>query len=190
MHYRHLSLKWTIDGGNALISLQSTVKQEEADASRVNELRTVGHCGGSEVKNDIKTVQFLTQTDCFVASDLNVSSRAAGLNLVLSVYVFFPLKAMSSIDCHYMTDRLQRFELKILVCVLLKKQSHLHLGCPRGTQININIFIFEWTIPLSPICKIRKDNDLNNKTLCFSSCLLCLSTVKSWQHILKVHTLI
>ncbi len=53
------------------------------------------------------------------------------------MYVFFTLKAVSPIDCHYMTDRLQRFELKIFVYVLLKKQSHLHLGCPGGMQINI-----------------------------------------------------
>ncbi len=85
-------------------------------------------------KNDINTVQFRAQTDHFVSLDLNVSSRAAGFNLVLSVYVFFSLKA---IDCHYMTDRLQRFELKIFACVLLKKQSHLHLGYPGGKQINI-----------------------------------------------------
>ncbi len=32
----------------------------------VNALRTVGHCGGSEVYNYINTVQFLAQTDCFV----------------------------------------------------------------------------------------------------------------------------
>ncbi len=83
----------------------------------MNALRTVGPCGGSEVKNYINTVQFLAQTDRFVSLDLNVSSRAAGFNLVLSVYVFFSLKAVSPIDCHYMTDRLQRFELKIFVCV-------------------------------------------------------------------------
>ncbi len=51
------------------------------------------------------------------------------IHLVLSVYVLFTLKAVGPIDCHYMTDRLQRFELKHFVCVL-KKQSHLHLGCP------------------------------------------------------------
>ncbi len=90
------------------------------------------------VKNYINTVQFLAQTDHFVSLDLNVSSRAAGFNLILSVYVFFSLKAVSPIDCHYMTDRLQQFELKIFVCVLLKKpESHLHLGCPWGKQINI-----------------------------------------------------
>ncbi len=50
--------------------------------------------------------------------NLNVSSQAAGFNLVLSVYDFLSLKAASPIDCHYMTDRLQRFEFKIFVCVL------------------------------------------------------------------------
>ncbi len=39
-------------------------------------------------KNDINTVQFLAQTERFVSLDLNVSSRAAGFNLVLPVYVF------------------------------------------------------------------------------------------------------
>ncbi len=37
---------------------------------------------------------------------------------------FFTLKALERlepIDCHYMTDRLQRFELKILFVFLLKK---------------------------------------------------------------------
>ncbi len=33
----------------------------------VNALRTVGHCGGSEVKNYINTVQFLAQTDRFMS---------------------------------------------------------------------------------------------------------------------------
>ncbi len=62
--------------------------------------------------NYINTVQFLAQTDDFVSLDLNVSSRDAGFNLVLSVYVFLSLKDVSPIDCHYMTDKLQRFELK------------------------------------------------------------------------------
>ncbi len=33
----------------------------------VNAFRTVGHCGGSEVKNYINAVQFLARTDCFVS---------------------------------------------------------------------------------------------------------------------------
>ncbi len=64
----------------------------------MNELRTVGPGGRSEVKNDINTVQFLAQTDRFVSLDLSVSSQAAGFNLVLSVYVFFSLKAVGTID--------------------------------------------------------------------------------------------
>ncbi len=59
----------------------------------VNELRTVRWIRG---KNYINTVQFLAQTDCFVSLDLNVSSRAAGFNLVLSVYVFFVAQSRES----------------------------------------------------------------------------------------------
>ncbi len=92
-------------------------------------------------KNNINSVQFLTQTDRFVSLDLDVSSRAAGFNLVLSVYVFLSLKAVSPIDCHYMTDRLQRIEFKIFVCILLKRQNHLHPACPGGKPINITFSV-------------------------------------------------
>ncbi len=68
----------------------------------VNALRTAEQCGGSEVN----TVQFLTQTDCFVSLYRNVSSRAAWFSLVLSVYVLFSLKTVEPIDLHYMTGRL------------------------------------------------------------------------------------
>ncbi len=52
--------------------------------------RTVEPGGGSKVKkNYINTVQFLAQTDRFLFLHLNVSSRAAGFNLFLSVYVVF-----------------------------------------------------------------------------------------------------
>ncbi len=52
--------------------------------------RDVSTCSGSDIKYDINTVQFLAQTDCFMSSSrVLVSSRAAGFNLVLSVYVCF-----------------------------------------------------------------------------------------------------
>ena len=70
-----------------------------------------------------------------------MSSRAAGFNLDLSVRVFLTLIDFVTIDMHYTTDRWQWLELKTIICVLLKKQSHLHLGCPGGKQINI-IFSF------------------------------------------------
>ncbi len=50
------------------------------------------------------------------------------------------------IDWHDMIDRLQRFELKFFACVLLKKQSHLHLRCPGGKQIDIT---FSFLVELS-----------------------------------------
>ncbi len=56
-------------------------------------------------KKYINTVQFLAQTDCFVSLDLNVSSRAAGFNLVLSVYFFFLSKPWVPLTA--MTDGLQ-----------------------------------------------------------------------------------
>jgi len=37
-----------------------------------------------------------------------------------------------TIDLHYMTDRQERFDLKISKLKILLKQRHLHLGCPWG----------------------------------------------------------
>jgi len=37
-----------------------------------------------------------------------------------------------TIDLHYMTDRQERFDLKISELKILRKQRHLHLGCPWG----------------------------------------------------------
>ncbi len=85
---------------------------------------------------------------------------------------FFTLKAMSPIDCHYMTDRLtdrpQRFELKIFICVLLKSPTS---WMPWGYADKHHIFIFEWTIPLRhfnlnhcfwPKCKSIIHNDASS----------------------------
>jgi len=35
-----------------------------------------------------------------------------------------------TIDLHYMTDRQERFDLKISKLKIVRKQRHLHLGCP------------------------------------------------------------
>jgi len=37
-----------------------------------------------------------------------------------------------TIDLHYMTDRQERFDLKISELKILWKQRHLHLRCPWG----------------------------------------------------------
>ncbi len=49
---------------------------------------------------------------------------------------FFPLIETVTYTCHYMTDRLERFDLKTSKLDLLKKKSHLHLGCPWGELID------------------------------------------------------
>ncbi len=57
------------------------LNQEEEEVSCAGCcVKSSGPGGRSEVKNDINTVQFLAQTDCFVSLYLNVSSRAAGFN--------------------------------------------------------------------------------------------------------------
>ncbi len=50
--------------------------------------------------------------------------------------LFFPLIETVTYTCHYMTDRLERFDLKTSKLDLLKKKRHLHLGCPCGKLID------------------------------------------------------
>ncbi len=49
---------------------------------------------------------------------------------------FFPLIETVTYTCHYMTDRLERFDLKTSKLDLLNKKRHLHLGCPWGKLID------------------------------------------------------
>ncbi len=49
---------------------------------------------------------------------------------------FFPLIETVTYTCHYMTDKLERFDLKTSKLDLLKKKRHLHLGCPWGKLID------------------------------------------------------
>ncbi len=49
---------------------------------------------------------------------------------------FFALIETVTYTCHYMTDRLERFDLKTSKLDLLKKKRHLHLGCPWGKLID------------------------------------------------------
>ncbi len=82
----------------------------------VNVLRTVGHHGGSEVKNDINTVQCLAQFFSCLKTSMYCHEPQGLIWFCLCMFVFLTLKAVGPI------------ELKIFVCVLLKKQR-LHLHC-------------------------------------------------------------
>ncbi len=57
-------------------------------------------------------------------------------NFDFSVHVLFPsyrdVTYTVTYTCHYMTDRLERFDLKTSKLDLLKKKRHLYLGCPWG----------------------------------------------------------
>ncbi len=58
------------------------------------------------------------------------------LILISLCVFFFPLIETVTYTCHYMTDRLERFDLKTSKLDLLKKKRHLHLGCPWGKLID------------------------------------------------------
>ncbi len=58
------------------------------------------------------------------------------LILIFLCMFFFPLIETDTYTCHYMTDRLERFDLKTSKLDLLKKKRHLHLGCPWGKLID------------------------------------------------------
>ncbi len=55
----------------------------------------------------------------------------------ISLCMFFsPLIETVTYTCHYMTDRLERFDLKTSKLDQLKKKRHLHLGRPWGKLID------------------------------------------------------
>ncbi len=100
-------------------------------------LRSLGHGCVQEVKNDINTVCFLTQNRSFrVLGHQCVVTMGNCLIWISLCMFFFPLIETVTYTCHYMTDRLERFDLKTSKLDLLKKKRHLHLGCPWGKLID------------------------------------------------------
>ncbi len=76
------------------------------------------------------------------ALDVENELRTVGHWTICVCMFFFTLKDPVPIDLHYMTDRLQQFELNIFACVLLKKQSPTSLMPCRGYADKHHIFIF------------------------------------------------
>ncbi len=101
-------------------------------------LRSLGHGCVQEVKNDINTVRFLHTNRSFRVLEANQCVVTMGncLILISLCMFFFPLIETVTYICHYMTDRLERFDLKTSKSDLLKKKRHLHLGCPWGKLID------------------------------------------------------
>ncbi len=69
------------------------------------------------------------------------------ISLCMFFCIFFPLIETVTYTCHYMTDRLERFDLEISKLDLLKKKRHLHLGCPWGKLIDTK-FLFQSELSL------------------------------------------
>ncbi len=100
-------------------------------------LRLLGHGCVQEVKKLYKYCSF---------SHTNRSFRVLGHQCVVTMgncliwislcMFFFPLIETVTYTCHYMTDRLERIDLKTSKLDLLKKKRHLHLGCPWGKLID------------------------------------------------------
>jgi len=69
-------------------------------------------------------------------------------NLDFSVHALWGEPRVGPLYSHYMTDRQERFDLKISKLKILWKQRHLHLRCPWGKLKHIKKLISKWTIPL------------------------------------------
>ncbi len=131
----HLSDRWRSAIRRKSRSLRRWIESRAGCCECAQESWTVQWSRGKKKQYKFCSVSYTDRSFRVFRPRCIVTSRR--FILVLSVYVFLSLKAVSPIDCHYMTDRLQRIEFKIFVCVLLKKQSHLHPACPGGKQINI-----------------------------------------------------
>ncbi len=90
----------------------------------VNALRTIGQCSGSEVKNyKYCSVSCTDRLFRVFRTQYIITSR----RILLGVF-FSSLKALSPIDCNYMTNSLQRFEKKCSTEETKSPTSRMPLG--------------------------------------------------------------
>ncbi len=99
-------------------------------------LRSLGHGCVQEVKNNINCSFSHTNRSFRVLGHQCVITMGNCLIWISLCMFFFPLIETVTYTCHYMTDRLERFDLKTSKLDLLKKKRHLHLGCPWGKLID------------------------------------------------------
>ncbi len=100
-------------------------KEASISAGCVHALRSLGHGSFSHTNRSFRVLGHqcvVTMGNCLIWISLCM--------------FFFPLIETVTYTCHYMTDRLERFDLKISKLDLLKKKRHLHLGCPWGKLID------------------------------------------------------
>ncbi len=104
-------------------------------------LISLGHCGTwlcTRGKKQYKYCSFshTNRSFCVLGHQCVVTMGNCLIWISLCMF-FFPLIETVTYTCHYMTDRLERFDLKTSKLDLLKKKRHLHLGCTWGKLIDI-----------------------------------------------------
>ncbi len=100
-------------------------------------LRSLGHGCVQEVKKRYKYCSFSHTNRSFrVLGHQCVVTMGNCLILISLCMFFFPLIETVTYTCHYMTDRLERFDLKHQNWIYWRKKRHLHLGCPWGKLID------------------------------------------------------
>ncbi len=113
-------------------SVSQNARTHTSHTGCVCALRSLGHGCVQEVKNDINTVRFLTQTTRFVLGHQCVVTMVNCLIWISLCMFFFPLIETVTYTCHYMTDRLERFDLKTSKLDLLKKKKTPTSWMPLG----------------------------------------------------------
>ncbi len=142
----HASGVWRVRARSGLVCASAGKRRK----SRARSKAESEHLGGMRVRTQITWTWLCTRGKkrykyCSF-SHTNRSFRVLGHQCVVTMgncliwislcMFFFPLIETVTYTCHYMTDRLERFDLKISKLDLLKKKRHLHLGCPWGKLID------------------------------------------------------
>ncbi len=136
-------------------SVSQSARTHTSHTGCVCALISLGHGCVQEVKNDINTVRFSHKPLVLCLGHQCVVTMGNCLIWISLCMFFFPLIETVTYTCHYMTDRLERFDLKTSKLDLLKKKRHLHLGC-LGVSWYISNFNFKVNYPF--ICIVHVMN--------------------------------
>ncbi len=118
-------------------SVSQSARTHTSHTGCVCALRSLGHGCVQEVKKRYKFCSFSHTNRSFrVLGHQCVGTMGNCLIWISLCMFFFLLIETVTYTCYYMTDRLERFDLKTSKLDLLKKKRHLHLGCPWGKLID------------------------------------------------------
>ncbi len=143
--YLHEAI-WLADASIGAWKVVSTTLQTRPPSSVSQSVRTHTGCVCTQITWTWLCTRGKKRYKYCSFSHTNRSFRVLGHQCVITMgnclilislcMFFFPLIETDTYTCHYMTDRLERFDLKTSKLDLLKKKRHLHLGCPWGKLID------------------------------------------------------